>query len=232
MDAVSDRDFVAEYLFCASLVMVHLSRLGEELILWAHPSLGWVELPEEFCTGSSLMPQKRNPDMAELARGKTGRVAGRLGGFLTTLKGLPLAYNRDLQEDKEPLFDSADTVLGSLSVLAPMVEGLAFDSERLSAAAAVGYSFATDLAEFLASRGVPFRKAHGAVGALVQKCIRDGKESGDLTLKDLQRFSPAFTAGALTLLSPAKSVAMKDLPGGTAPARVAAALKQARKRNT
>jgi argininosuccinate lyase len=232
MDAVSDRDFAVEFLFCASLIMTHISRLSEELIFWAHPSLGWVDLPEEFCTGSSLMPQKRNPDMAELARGKTGRVAGRLSGLLGTLKGLPLAYNRDLQEDKEPLFDGADTVLGSLAVFAPMVEGLSFDGGRMAGAAEIGFSFATDLAEFLAARGVPFRKAHEAVGGLVRMCIDKGKGPGDIDLADLRSFSDAFTGEALKLLTAAASVRTKNLPGGTAPARVAAALRAARKRNS
>jgi len=232
MDAVADRDFAAEFLSCASLVMVHFSRLGEELILWSHPGLGWVEIGEAFCTGSSLMPQKRNPDMAELARGKTGRVIGHLAGLLTTLKGLPLAYNRDLQEDKEGVFDAADTLLATLDVMVPLVKGLSFRLERMRATADLGFSFATDLAEHLAVRGVPFRQAHAAVGSLVQWCLKEKKRPDDLSPEDLRKFSPRFSDAALELISADTSVRLKDLPGGTAPSRVRAALKAARKRNS
>jgi len=231
MDAVADRDFAVEFLHCAALAMVHLSRLSEELVLWSHPRLGWVEIGEEFCTGSSLMPQKRNPDMPELARGKAGRVVGHLTGLLTTLKGLPLAYNRDLQEDKEGVFDTADTLLGSLEVMAPLVGGLAFRPERLRETAAMGFSSATDLAEHLAVRGVPFRQAHAAVGKLVRWCLKEGKGAEDLSIEDLRRFSPHFADGALALISVDASVRLKDLPGGTAPSRVRSALKAARRAN-
>jgi argininosuccinate lyase len=231
MDAVSDRDFVVEFLSCASLVMIHLSRLSEELILWSHPALGWAEIGEEYCTGSSLMPQKRNPDMAELARGKTGRVTGSLAGVLTLLKGLPLTYNRDLQEDKEPVFDTADTLLSSLRVMAPLMKGVTFRPDRLLETARAGYSFATDLAEFLALRGLPFRQAHAVVGKLVKWCGRGDVAPEDLTVEDLRRFSPLFDSGSLKLLTAEASVRSKRGIGGTAPSRVRAALKKARARN-
>jgi len=232
MDAVSDRDFVVEFLSASAQFMVHLSRLSEELTLWSHPALGWSEIGESFCTGSSLMPQKRNPDMAELARGKTGRVVGHLTGLLTTLKGLPLAYNRDLQEDKEAVFDTADTVLSSLQVMAPLLEGVTFRTERMAEAAGGGFSFATDLAEYLALEGVPFRQAHSTVGALVRRCIAEEISPGEITVEMLRSFSPLFDGRTLALLSPEASVRTKNLAGGTAPARVRAALKAARKRNS
>jgi argininosuccinate lyase len=231
MDAVSDRDFVVEFLSFASLVMVHLSRLSEELIFWSHPALDWAEIGEEYCTGSSLMPQKRNPDMAELARGKTGRVVGSLTGMLTLLKGLPLTYNRDLQEDKEPLFDAVDTLLSSLRVMTPLVRGLTFKPDKLVDAAGGGYSFATDLAEYLALRGLPFRQAHAVVGKLVKWCAEKKVPPSDLTVEHLHRFSSLFDGGALKLLTVEASVRAKKVQGGTAPARVRAALKKARSRN-
>ncbi len=232
MDAVSDRDFAVEFLACSSLAMVHFSRLSEELILWSHPALGWVEIGEAFCTGSSLMPQKRNPDMPELARGKTGRVVGHLAGMLMTLKGLPLTYNRDLQEDKEGVFDTAETLISTLDVMAPLVAGLTFRLERMREAADLGFAFATDLAEHLAVRGVPFRQAHAAVGRLVQWCLKQKKTPAELTLDDLRKFSPRFSDAAVELVSVDTSVRLKDLPGGTAPTRVRAAPKGARKRNS
>jgi argininosuccinate lyase len=231
MDAVADRDFALEFASCAVQTMVHLSRLSEELVLWSHPAFGWVEIGEEYCTGSSLMPQKRNPDMAELARGKSGRVAGHLVGLLTLLKGLPLTYNRDLQEDKEALFDTVDTLLSSLQVAAGQLRGVTFKPDRMREAARSGFSFATDLAEHLALRGVPFRQAHGAVGGLVQWCIREKVRTEDLTLESLRKFSSRFDGSALGLLSPEASVRTKKAFGATAPARVRAALKAARKRN-
>lgn len=231
MDAVADRDFVIEFVASSAQVMVHLSRMSEELILWSHPSLGWVEIGEDFCTGSSLMPQKRNPDMVELARGKTGRVVGHLAGLLTLLKGLPLAYNRDLQEDKEAAFDAADTLLSTLEVTAALLRSTTFRPERMEEAARTGFSFATDLAEYLALKGVPFRKAHGIVGGLIRWCIAEGVEAGGLSLEDLRRFSDRFDSGALDLLSPRISVRSKRVAGSTAPARVRAALRAARKKN-
>jgi len=231
LDAVSDRDFAAEFVFCAALTMTHLSRFAEELIVWAHPALGWAEIGDEYCTGSSLMPQKKNPDMAELVRGKTGRVTGRLVAILTLLKGLPLAYNRDLQEDKEALFDAADTLRGSLEVMAGVVGSLSFRPERLEAAAAAGFSAATDLAEYLALAGVPFRQAHHLVGRIVRHCIERGQDLPALTLAELRGFSPRFGPDALKILTAAASVRRKRGPGSTAPAEVRKALRAARRRN-
>jgi argininosuccinate lyase len=231
MDAVSDRDFAAEFVFCASLVMVHLSRLGEELIIWSHPAFGWAEIGDEYCTGSSLMPQKKNPDMAELVRGKTGRVTGHLVSLLTLLKGLPLAYNRDLQEDKEAVFDTVDTLRGALAVMTGVVGTLQFRADRLGAAAAIGFSAATDLAEYLALAGVPFRQAHGVIGRIVRSCIERGIGLEGLTLADLKGFSPAFRADALGIITAEASVRRKRGPGCTAPAQVRSALRAARRRN-
>jgi argininosuccinate lyase len=211
--------------------MTHLSRFAEELIVWAHPALGWAEIGDEYCTGSSLMPQKKNPDMAELVRGKTGRVTGRLVAILTLLKGLPLAYNRDLQEDKEALFDAADTLRGSLEVMAGVVGSLSFRPERLEAAAAAGFSAATDLAEYLALAGVPFRQAHHLVGRIVRHCIDRGQDLPALTLAELRGFSPRFGPDALKILTAAASVRRKRGPGSTAPAEVRKALRAARRRN-
>jgi argininosuccinate lyase len=231
LDAVSDRDFVAEFVFCAALTMTHLSRFAEELIVWSHPAFGWAEIGDEYCTGSSLMPQKKNPDMAELVRGKTGRVTGHLVAMLTLLKGLPLAYNRDLQEDKEALFDTAGTLRGSLEIMAGVVASLSFRPERLDNAAAAGFSAATDLAEHLALAGVPFRQAHHVVGRIVRHCVERGKDLPALTLAELRDFSPAFGPEALRVLTAAASVRHKRGPGSTAPAEVRRALRAARRRN-
>jgi argininosuccinate lyase len=231
LDAVSDRDFVAEFVFCAALTMTHLSRFAEELIIWSHPAFGWAEIGDEYCTGSSLMPQKKNPDMAELVRGKTGRVTGHLVALLTLIKGLPLAYNRDLQEDKEALFDAADTLRGSLEVMTGVVGSLAFHPERMAAAASIGFSSATDLAEYLALAGVPFRQAHGIVGRIVRFCIGRKTDLGQLTLAELRGFSPKFGADALTILTAEASVRRKRGPGSTSPPEVKKALREARRRN-
>jgi argininosuccinate lyase len=231
LDAVSDRDFVVEFVFCASLAMTHLSRFAEELVIWSHPAFGWAEIGDEYCTGSSLMPQKKNPDMAELVRGKTGRVTGHLVALLTLLKGLPLAYNRDLQEDKEALFDAVDTLRGSLEVMTGVVGSLTFRPERLAAAAAIGFSAATDLAEYLAIAGVPFRQAHHVVGRIVRFCIENGMDLPQLTLEQLRGFSPAFGPDALKILTAEASVRRKRGPGSTAPAEVKKALRDARRRN-
>jgi argininosuccinate lyase len=232
LDAVSDRDFVAEFAFCASLTMTHLSRFAEELIIWSHPAFGWAEIGDEYCTGSSLMPQKKNPDMAELVRGKTGRVTGHLVALLTLIKGLPLAYNRDLQEDKEALFDAADTLRGSLEVMTGVVGSLSFRPERLAAAASIGFSSATDLAEYLALAGLPFRQAHGVVGRIVRHCIERRKGLSDLTLAEFRQFSPKFGPAVLKILTPEASVRLKRGPGSTAPAEVRKALRAARRRNS
>jgi argininosuccinate lyase len=229
VDAVADRDFAVEFLSAAAVAMMHLSRLAEEIVLWSSAEFAFIELPREFATGSSIMPQKRNPDVAELARGKTGRVYGALMALLTTLKGLPLAYNRDLQEDKEPLFDAYDTLTASLDTLAAMLPALRVDAERAEAAASASYTLATDLADYLVGKGLPFREAHGAVAKLVEYAQEQGKPLSALSLEECRRFSPLFEADALAL-DVRSSIAARDLPGGTAPVRVAAALKRARER--
>ncbi|HLC26808.1 MAG TPA: argininosuccinate lyase [bacterium] len=220
LDSVSDRDFVVEFLSAAALIMVHLSRLGEELVLWSSSEFGFVELPESFCTGSSIMPQKRNPDVPELVRGKAGRVFGALMALLTILKGLPLSYNRDLQEDKEPLFEAIDTVKGCLEIMAPAVEGMRIDSARLLQAARQGFLTATEVADYLVRKGLPFREAHRIVGKAVVEAARRNAELGDLSLKELRSLSPAFEEDVRAVLDVQNSVASKNLPGGTAPAKV------------
>ena len=229
IDAVADRDFVVEFQAAAATAMMHLSRLAEEIVLWSSEEFGFVRLPNEFATGSSIMPQKRNPDMAELARGRTGRVYGNLTAILTTLKGLPLAYNRDLQEDKEPLFETVDTLLETLDVLAAMLPALTIDARRMEQAAMGSYMLATDLADYLARKGMPFRDAHQAVAELVRYAEAEGKVLNELSLEEYRRFSPLFDQDVLSLDVRA-SIAARDLPGGTAPARVAEALELARER--
>ncbi len=228
MDAVTDRDFVIDYLSAAALAMAHLSRMAEELVLWSSEEFSFVSLPEAYVTGSSIMPQKRNPDFAELARGRTGRVYGHLVALLTVLKGLPLTYNRDLQEDKEALFDTVDTLLPTLRVFAGMVEGMRFDVDRMRAAAEGGYSLATDLADYLVRKGVPFRRAHGAVADLVRYAQAQGKGLREMDLQEYQQFSPLFEADVLDL-TVEQALAARDVPGGTAPDRVRAALQEARR---
>ncbi len=229
VDAVAERDFVVEFQASAAITMMHLSRLAEEIVLWSSAEFGFIELPREFATGSSIMPQKRNPDVAELARGRTGRVYGNLLAILTTLKGLPLAYNRDLQEDKEPLFDTVDILLPSLEVLAAMLPALRVDAGRAEAAAAGSYALATDVADYLARKGEPFREAHQAVMELVRQAESEGKALDELTLEEYRRFSPLFEADVLRL-DVRSSIEARDVPGGTSPKQVAAALKRARKR--
>ena len=229
IDAVADRDFVVEFQAAAATAMMHLSRLAEEIVLWSSEEFGFVRLTDEFATGSSIMPQKRNPDMAELARGRAGRVYGNLTAILTTLKGLPLAYNRDLQEDKEPLFETVDTLLGTLNVLAAMLPVLIIDADRMEQTAMGSYSLATDLADYLARKGMPFRDAHQAVAELVRYGEAEGKVLNELSLEEYRRFSPLFDQDVLSLDVRA-SIAARDLPGGTAPARVAEALELARER--
>ena len=215
LDTVADRDFVAEFLSVAAILGMHLSRLAEELVLWSSSEFGFVELPDAFATGSSMMPQKKNPDVPEIIRGKTGRLYGNLFALLTVLKGLPLTYNRDLQEDKEPLFDSVDTLRGVLSVLEPMLGVLRFRPERLAAAARGGFMLATDVADYLVEKQVPFRRAHEVVGAVVQWCVAEGRELHQLTLEEWQRFSPAFEADLLLRLTPEAAVARRTSYGGT-----------------
>ena len=216
MDAVSDRDFVAEFIFTAAMIMMHLSRFCEDLILWSSGEFGFVEISDAFTTGSSIMPQKKNPDVAELVRGKTGRVYGHLVALLTILKGLPMTYNRDLQEDKEPLFDTIDTVKGCLQVLTSMSRHLKFNHVRMREEAAKGFSTATDLAEYLVMKGLPFRESHGIVGRLVAYGLRENKTFAEMTLKEFKRFSPAFEADALNCLSVENAVHAKTSHGGTA----------------
>jgi len=220
IDAVSDRDFAAEFLFCAALIGVHLSRLGEEVVLWTTREFRWVELDDSFSTGSSIMPQKKNPDVAELARGKAGRLVGNLTALLTVLKGLPLAYDRDLQEDKEPVFDAVDTLLLVVPAVAGMVATMQVDAERLTATAADGYALATDVAEHLVRRGVPFREAHEAVGHLVVWCTVHECELDEVSDEDLQAVSPYLTPDVRDVLSVSGALAARAAPGGTAPARV------------
>jgi argininosuccinate lyase len=220
MDAVSDRDFMLEFLCFASVLMMHLSRLSEELVLWSTEEFSFVELPEAFTTGSSIMPQKKNPDVPELVRGKAGRVYGNLLNVLTVMKGLPLAYNRDMQEDKPPLFDTVDTVKACLVVLAEMFPGIRYNGERMLEAASGGYSTATDVAEYLVRAGLPFRKAHEATGKLVLYSTVRGKTLEELTLREFQRFSPLFKEDVFSCLSPEASVRAKSSEGGTSPSEV------------
>ena len=229
MDAVADRDFAAEFCFAAALAGVHLSRLGEEVVLWTTHEFGWAEIDDAYATGSSIMPQKKNADVAELARGKAGRLIGGLTGLLTTLKGLPLTYNRDLQEDKEPVFDAVDTLLLVLPAMAGLVSSMQFHTGRLARGAAAGHALATDVAELLVRRGVPFREAHEAVGHLVVWCQVNDCELGDVSDEDLQKVSPHLTPDVRSVLSVSGAIAARDTVGGTAPGRVAgqlAALRQ------
>ena len=226
MDAVSDRDFVAEFMFAASLCMMHFSRMSEELILWSSGEFGFIRLADEFTTGSSIMPQKRNPDFAELARGKTGRVYGDLMGLLTTLKGLPLTYNRDLQEDKEGFFDTVDTLQATIAVFASMLPGMELQTGRVESLAGESGMLATDLADYLVGKGVPFREAHGIMRELCRHCDDQGIALGDLPLEDYRRFSSHFDNGVYEITA-AASTAARDIPGGTAPGRVAEALARA-----
>jgi argininosuccinate lyase len=221
MDAVSDRDFAAEFCFAAALLGVHLSRLGEEVVLWASQEFGWAEIDDAYATGSSIMPQKKNPDVAELARGKAGRLIGGLAGLLVTLKGLPLTYNRDLQEDKEPVFDAVDTLLLVLPAMAGLVSTLRFHAERMTASATEGFSLATDLAELLVRRGVPFREAHEIVGHLVVWCQVHEVDFSQVSDADLAHVSPHLTPDVREVLSAAGAIAARDSRGGTAGERVA-----------
>jgi argininosuccinate lyase len=230
LDAVSDRDFAIEFAACASLVMVHLSRLAEELVLWASPGFGFVRLPDRFCTGSSIMPQKKNPDVPELVRGKSGRVFGHLVALLALMKGQPLAYNKDNQEDKEPLFDAVDTVKDSLAVFTDLIAGLEPVPEAMREATLRGFSTATDLADYLVRKGVPFRDAHEAVARAVREAEASGRDLSALPLKALQRYSPEIGRDVYRVLAPEGSVASRDHVGGTAPAQVRAAVRRARAR--
>ena len=226
MDAVSDRDFVVEFMAASALSMMHFSRMSEELILWSSGEFGFIRLSDEFTTGSSIMPQKRNPDFAELARGKTGRVYGDLMGLLTTLKGLPLTYNRDLQEDKEGFFDTVDTLQATIEVFAAMLPGLTLQTERVESLAAESGMLATDLADYLVGKGVPFREAHGIMRELCRTCDERGVGLQQLPLTDYREFSPLFEADVYEITA-AASAAARNIPGGTAPSQVAQALAHA-----
>jgi len=230
LDAVSDRDFAIEFCAAASLVMTHISRFAEELILWMSPRLGFIDLADRFCTGSSIMPQKKNPDVPELARGKAGRVFGHLVGLLTLMKGQPLAYNKDNQEDKEPLFDTVDTLTDTLRIFAELVPGIRVKPEAMAAALRQGYATATDLADYLVKKGLPFRDAHEAVARAVRACEARGCDLPDLTLAELRSFSPLVGDDAFAVLTVTGSLAARDHPGGTAPAQVRAAIARSRTR--
>ena len=226
MDAVSDRDFVLEALFDGSAAMMHLSRLCEEIILWANPAFGFVKLPDGYATGSSIMPQKKNPDVAELMRGKTGRVYGALTGLLTVMKGLPLAYNRDMQEDKEGFLDADRTVESSLRLMAGMLEELTFRTDRMREACKAGFLNATELADYLVGRGLPFREAHHVTGQAVAAAEREGKGLEDLTLPELQALEPRIDSDVYAVLDYAAAVRRRETPGGTGPRSVARQLEQ------
>ncbi|MFC1912105.1 argininosuccinate lyase [Chloroflexota bacterium] len=228
MDAVADRDFVLEYEAAASIGMMHLSRLAEEIILWSSAEFGFIELDEAYATGSSLMPQKKNPDVAELVRGKTGRVYGRLMALLTTMKALPLAYNRDLQEDKEGFFDVSDTLLQTLEVFSGMLATLQVKAENTGRAAGRGYILATDLADYLVKKGESFRKAHDIVARLVNYAVKKGKSFQDISLAEYKDFSPLFAEDVYDI-TVASTIAARDVIGGTAPRQVAQALVRAQK---
>lgn len=230
LDAVSDRDFAIEFCAAASLVMVHVSRFSEELILWMNPRVGFIDLADRFCTGSSIMPQKKNPDVPELARGKTGRVVGHLMGLLTLMKAQPLAYNKDNQEDKEPLFDTTDTLIDTLRIFADLVSGIRVKPEAMAAALRQGYATATDLADYLVKRGLPFRDAHEAVAQAVRAAELQGCDLSELTLDELQTFSPLIDKEVFGVLAVAGSLAARDHIGGTAPHQVRAAIARARVR--
>ncbi|MBI5195730.1 MAG: argininosuccinate lyase [Nitrospirae bacterium] len=229
MDAVSDRDFVIEFLSASGLLMAHLSRLAEELVLWSSAEFGFIELPDAYSTGSSIMPQKKNPDVPELIRGKTGRVFGSLIAMLTVLKGLPLSYNRDLQEDKEPVFDATDTVKSCLSVLIKMMPEIKFKKNVLRNAADADFSTATDIAEYLVKKGIPFRNAHETAGRIVRYCIRKNKMLAELSLKEFKDFSKLIGKDIFNCLTVQESVNKKTSYGGTSKKNVLAAFKKFKK---
>jgi len=229
MDSVADRDFAIEFLSTAAMIQLHLSRLSEELVLWASEEFSFISLADSFCTGSSIMPQKKNPDIPELIRGKTGRVTGNLMALLTIMKGLPMTYNRDLQEDKEPLFDTIDTVGPSLGIMTELLGHLKFNQERLAQATIGGYMTATDLADYLVRQNIPFRQAHAIVGRTVAYGLEQGKELHEMSLDDLRQFSDQIADDVFTVLSAAGSVNSRVSTGGTSGQSVAVALAKAEK---
>ena len=230
LDAVSDRDFAIEFAAAAALMMTHLSRLSEELILWSSPRFGFIDIADRFCTGSSIMPQKKNPDVPELVRGKTGRVNGHLVALLTLMKSQPLAYNKDNQEDKEPLFDTADTLLMTLEIYADMLRGIKVDKEAMRVAATEGFATATDLADYLVNKGMPFRDAHEVVARAVRQAALQGCDLAELRLEELQEFSPHISEDVYSVLTLEGSLASRNHIGGTAPQQVKAAIQRARQR--
>jgi len=229
MDTSGDRDFAIEFVSCCTMIQLHLSRLSEELVLWSSQEFSFVSIADKFCTGSSIMPQKKNPDIPELIRGKSGRVVGSLMSLITLMKGLPLTYNRDLQEDKEPVFDAVDTVSASLAIMAEMLGNLEFNSVRMEEATKTGFMTATDLADYLVLRDVPFREAHGIVGRAVASCIEKGCELTDLTLSEIREFSPIIDEDVFSVLSVEGSVNSRVSTGGTATLRVEEAVQSAEK---
>jgi argininosuccinate lyase len=228
LDAVSDRDFAIEFNAAASLLMMHLSRFSEELILWMSPRFGFIDIADRFCTGSSIMPQKKNPDVPELVRGKTGRVYGHLIGLLTLMKGQPLAYNKDNQEDKEPLFDVADTLLVTLQIYADMLRGITVKADNMRQAALEGFATATDLADYLVKKGMPFRDAHEVVAHAVKAGVESGRDLAEFSLAELQAFSHTISENVFEVLTLEGSVASRNHTGGTAPEQVRRAIAQAR----
>jgi len=230
LDAVSDRDFAIEFTAAASLAMIHVSRLSEELILWMSQSFGFIDIADRFCTGSSIMPQKKNPDVPELARGKTGRVVGHLMGLITLMKAQPLAYNKDNQEDKEPLFDTVDTLKDTLRIFAEMVGGITVKPEAMERAALRGYATATDLADYLVKKGLPFRDAHETVAHAVKAAISHQVDLSELPLAVLQQFNPTIEKDVYDILSLRGSLEARDVLGGTAPAQVRAQITRHRAR--
>ncbi len=228
LDAVSDRDFAIEFCAAAALIMTHVSRMSEELVIWMSPRVGFIDIADRFCTGSSIMPQKKNPDVPELARGKTGRVNGHLISLLTLMKGQPLAYNKDNQEDKEPLFDTVDTVTDTLRIFADMAGGISVKPDAMRAAALQGYATATDLADYLVKKGLPFRDAHEAVARAVRACVDQACDLSDMSLDELRKFSPLIELDVFQVLTLEGSVAARDHVGGTAPNQVRAAIARIR----
>jgi argininosuccinate lyase len=217
LDAVSDRDFAIEFSAFASITMMHVSRMAEEIVLWMSQNFGFIDLADRYCTGSSIMPQKRNPDVAELARGKSGRTIGHLMSLLTLMKGQPLTYNKDNQEDKEPLFDTVDTVRDTLRIMAEMVEGIIVKADAMERAALKGYATATDLADYLTRKGVPFRDAHEVVAHAVKLCIQRGIDLAELPLAELKAFNPAIGDDVGSVLTLRGSLEARNVLGGTAP---------------
>jgi argininosuccinate lyase len=228
LDAVSDRDFAIEFCAASALIMMHISRMSEELVIWMSPRIGFIDIADRFCTGSSIMPQKKNPDVPELARGKTGRVFGHLTGLLTLMKGQPLAYNKDNQEDKEPLFDTVDTVVDTLRIFADMAGGISVKPDAMRAAALQGYATATDLADYLVKKGLPFRDAHEAVARAVRACDDARCDLSEMSLDQLRQFSPLIEDDVFAVLTLEGSVAARDHVGGTAPRQVRLAIARVR----